>query len=130
MGKFFNPIELPPSTLPDEEEGSGRTPQSTVWISYIENKALEERFNEKKMEFQKKGLNSEILLYHGTSSANTDSICKTNFRIQGVSVRFAHGCGIYLSRDAIQCCREIHVLVKGCFLQFLGAVSDLKYSAV
>ena len=58
---------------------------------------MEGRFNEKKAEFQKKGLNSEILLYHGTSSANTDSICKTNFRMD-MSVRFAHGRGIYLSK--------------------------------
>ena len=43
------------------------------------------------------GLNSEILLYHGTASANTDSICKTNFKLD-MSVRFAHGRGIYLSR--------------------------------
>ena len=83
------------SSLPDEEVD--RSPQSSVWISYIENKALEEKFKAKKAAFQKKGLNSEILLYHGTSSANTDSICKTNFRMD-MSVRFAHGRGIYLSK--------------------------------
>ena len=48
-------------------------------------------------ELQVGGLNSEILLYHGTASANTDSICKTNFKLD-MSVRFAHGRGIYLSR--------------------------------
>ena len=83
------------STRPDEEVD--RTPQSTIWISYIENKALEEKFCQKKTELQKKGFNSEILLYHGTSSVNTDSICKTNFRMD-MSVRFAHGRGIYLSK--------------------------------
>ena len=60
------------STRPDEEVD--RTPKSTIWISYIENKTLEEDFNQKKAELQKKGFNSEILLYHGTSSGNTDSI--------------------------------------------------------
>lgn len=73
------------------------TPKSSVWISYIENKMLEERFNQKRAEFQKQGLNSEVLLYHGTSSANADGICKTNFRMD-LSVRFAHGRGIYLSK--------------------------------
>ena len=56
------------------------------------------RFNEKKAELKKQGLDSEILLYHGTSSANTEGICKTNFKI-GLSSRFAHGRGIYLSRQ-------------------------------
>ena len=56
------------------------------------------RFNEKKAEFKKQGLDSEILLYHGTSSANTEGICKTNFKM-GLSSRFAHGRGIYLSRQ-------------------------------
>ena len=55
------------------------------------------RFNEKKAEFKKQGLDSEILLYHGTSSANTKGICKTNFRMD-LSSRFAYGRGIYLSR--------------------------------
>lgn len=90
------------STLPDEEEE--RTPQSTIWISYIENKALEEKFNKKKLEFQEKGHHSDILLYHGTSSANTDGICKTNFRLD-LSVRFAYGRGIYLSKYPTTCLR-------------------------
>ena len=51
-------------------------------------------------ELQVGGLNSEILLYHGTASANTDSICKTNFKLD-MSVRFAHGRGIYLSRIVV-----------------------------
>ena len=83
------------STLPDVE--GEISPQKTFWISYIENQELERRFNKKKEEFQNKGLNSENLLYHGTSSANTYSICKTNFRLDK-SVRFAHGQGIYFSR--------------------------------
>ena len=55
------------------------------------------RFNEKKAEFKKQGLDSDILLYHGTSSASTKGICKTNFRMD-LSSRCAHGRGIYLSR--------------------------------
>ena len=85
------------STVPFEKEEDW-TPKSPIWISYIENRELEKRFNEKKAEFKKQGLHSEIFLYHGTSSANTGGICETNFRMD-LSSRFAHGRGIYLSRQ-------------------------------
>ena len=81
-----------------------------VWFSYIENKSLEETFDRKKHEFSidlemllekspnagKRTSTNEVLLFHGTSSANTDGICRTNFNLD-MSVRFVHGRGIYLS---------------------------------
>ena len=39
------------STVPFEKEEDW-TPKSPIWISYIENRELEKRFNEKKAEFK------------------------------------------------------------------------------
>ena len=78
-------------------------PDTPIWFSYIENKSLEEVFNCKKQEFgqlEGQSNNDEVLLFHGTSSANTDGICRTNFNLD-ISVRFAYGRGIYLSKYPI-----------------------------
>ena len=48
-----------------------------IEINYIENKGLEKQFVIKKAELLNTGRdNSELVLLHGTSPANTHDICK------------------------------------------------------
>ena len=66
--------------------------------NYIENKTLERKFVAKKEEFKKEGRDaSELVLFHGTSHANTHDICTGNFNLD-ISNRFAFGRGIYFSK--------------------------------
>ena len=52
----------------------------------------------KKAEFQEAGRDaSELVLFHGTSGANTHAICTGNFNLD-LSNRFAYGRGIYFSK--------------------------------
>ena len=69
-----------------------------VEFNYIENKNLEKQFMAKKLEFQKAGRNTnELVMFHGTSPANTHDICTGNFNLD-LSNRFAFGRGIYFSK--------------------------------
>jgi len=69
-----------------------------VEFNYIENNTLESQFMAKKLELLKEGRDfSEVVMFHGTSPANTHDICTGNFNLD-LSNRFAFGRGIYFSK--------------------------------
>ncbi len=66
-------------------------------IDYVENKALEAKFNAKKAEFKSLGINSrELTFFHGTQEQNVESIFRNNFDLSKTR-RTLHGYGIYFS---------------------------------
>ena len=81
---------------------------SIASIEYVVNEKTLETFNSKKRFFQKskRGLNrtgkvKELLLFHGTDTANVDSIVENNFAIEAVPTHrkkaMVYGRGIYMS---------------------------------
>ena len=66
-------------------------------IEIVQNTALETRFKKKQEDFRLRGLPSEpVFGFHGTVSANIESILRNNFNLDSVK-RCAHGFGIYFS---------------------------------
>ena len=83
---------------------------SIASIEYLVNEETLETFNSKKKFFKEntRGLNSkgtvkELLLFHGTDTANVDSIVENNFLIDAAPTHkrkaMAYGRGIYMSED-------------------------------
>jgi len=85
-----------------------RKSMSIASIEYLVNEKTLETFDSKKKFFEenKRGLNTEgkvkeLLLFHGTDTANVDSILENNFAIDAVPTHkrkaMAYGRGIYMS---------------------------------
>ena len=64
-------------------------------VDFIFNKTLQNKFDAKEAEFSRKGITTNIIrAFHGTNSANVDSILKTNLNRK---VGQAYGSGYYFS---------------------------------
>jgi hypothetical protein len=68
-------------------------------VELVINKTLSKAFDAKKAEFQKSGIPcNEVLAFHGTNSANIDSIVRTNLDPSRVPIHGrVHGQGCYFS---------------------------------
>ena len=54
----------------------------------MENKALEEKFRQKRQQFFDAGkATSDILLFHGTSSENADNICRLDLEEDNLTLK-------------------------------------------
>ena len=68
-------------------------------VRFVQNKALEAAFEQKKKEFKGRNIPShEVLAFHGTSTGNIESILKSNLDPHRAHVHGqAHGPGCYFS---------------------------------
>jgi len=67
-------------------------------IDIVKNEKLEKKFNEKKLEFKKRGIDDKsLLIFHGTPQENIGSILKNNFNLNKVAHGRMYGRGVYFS---------------------------------